>query len=109
MLATLLQLLTRRLLVSVPILLLVCALLFSMLRVLPVDPAAMSLPPTATIAEIEAKRREMGLNLSLPQQFLIWLRDARHGDFGRSIHFRRSAAALVSESLPATIELAVLA
>ena len=33
----------------------------------------MSLPPTATIAEIEAKRREMGLDKPLPQQYLIWL------------------------------------
>jgi ABC-type dipeptide/oligopeptide/nickel transport system permease component len=64
MLATLLQLLGRRLLVSVPILLLVCMLLFSILRVLPVDAAAMSLPPTATIGEIEAKRHEMGLDLA---------------------------------------------
>jgi peptide/nickel transport system permease protein len=109
MLATLLQLLARRLIVSVPILLLVCALLFSILRVLPVDPAAMSMPPTATIAEIEAKRREMGLDQPLPQQFLIWLRDAVHGQFGRSIQLRRDAGPLVAETLPATVELAVAA
>src|SRR5262245_63466164 len=109
MLATLLQLLGRRLLVSIPILLLVCMLLFSILRALPVDAAAMSLPPTATIAEIEAKRHEMGLDQSLPRQFLIWLKDAVRGDFGRSIHFRRDAGTLVAETLPATIELAVVA
>ena len=51
----------------------------------------MSLPPTATIAEIEAKRREMGLDQPLPQQYLIWLSDALHGDFGRSIALRRDA------------------
>jgi peptide/nickel transport system permease protein len=104
-----LRLLSRRLLVIVPILLLVCALLFSILRVLPVDTAAMSLPPNATIAEIEAKRHEMGLDLPLPRQFLIWLRDAAHGEFGRSIQFRRDAGSLVAETLPATVELAVLA
>src|SRR5262245_12072947 len=109
MLATLLELLGRRLLVSIPILLLVCMLLFSILRVLPVDPAAMSLPPNATIAEIEAKRHEMGLDLPLPRQFLIWLKGAMQGEFGRSIHFRRDAGSLVAETLPATIELAVLA
>jgi len=69
----------------------------------------MSLPPTATIAEIEAKRHEMGLDQSLPRQFLIWLKDAVRGDFGRSIHFRRDAGTLVAETLPATIELAVVA
>src|SRR6185437_501716 len=60
MLATLAKLIARRLLAAIPILLIVSALLFCVLRLLPVDPAAMSLPPTATIAQIEAKRREMG-------------------------------------------------
>ena len=50
-----------------PILLVVSALLFCILRLLPVDPAAMSLPPNATLAEIEAKRHEMGLDLPLFQ------------------------------------------
>jgi dipeptide transport system permease protein len=109
MVATLLQLLGRRVLVAIPILLLVCALLFSILRVLPVDTAAMSMPPNATIAEIEAKRREMGLDLPLPTQFVIWLRDAAHGQFGRSIQLRRDAGSLVAETLPATIELAGMA
>jgi peptide/nickel transport system permease protein len=109
MITTVLTLLGRRLLAAVPILLVVSALLFCALRVLPVDPAAMSLPPTATIAEVEAKRRDMGLDLPLPQQYLIWLKGALHGDFGSSIQFRRQAGSLVAETLPATIELSVLA
>jgi ABC-type dipeptide/oligopeptide/nickel transport system permease component len=109
MLANVAGLLGRRLLAAVPILLVVSALLFCVLRLLPVDPAAMSLPPTATIAEIEAKRREMGLDRPLPEQYLIWLRAALHGDFGRSIQFGRSAGSLVVGTLPATIQLAVSA
>jgi peptide/nickel transport system permease protein len=109
MITTVLELLARRLLVAVPILLVVSALLFCVLRMLPVDPAAMSLPPSATIAEIEAKRRDMGLDRPLSQQYLIWLKGALHGDFGSSIQFRRQAGSLVAETLPATIELAVVA
>ncbi len=109
MIGIVLSLFARRLLAAIPILLIVSALLFCVLRVLPVDPAAMSLPPTATIAELEAKRREMGLDRPLPTQYLIWLRDALHGEFGQSIAFRRDAGSLVGETLPATIELAVLA
>lgn len=108
MIATVAPLVGRRLLASVLILLIVSVLLFFVLHVLPVDPAAMSLPPTATIAEIEAKRREMGLDLPLPQQYLIWLSQVVHGDFGSSIHFRRGVLGLVATTLPATIELAVL-
>src|SRR5271154_2563731 len=109
MLATVLKLIVRRLLAAIQILLVVSALLFCVLRLLPVDPAAMSLPPTATIAEIEAKRREMGLDRPLPQQYVIWLNDALHGDFGRSIQFRRGAGSLVAATLSVTIELAVAA
>jgi len=103
------KLIARRLLTAIPILLAVSALLFCVLRLLPVDPAAMSLPPTATLAEIETKRHEMGLDKPLPQQYFIWLRDALHGDFGRSIQFRRQAGSLVATALPATIELAATA
>jgi ABC-type dipeptide/oligopeptide/nickel transport system permease component len=109
MIAIVAKLIARRLLAAIPILLVVSALLFCVLRLLPVDPAAMSLPPTATIAEIEAKRREMGLDRPLPEQYLIWLTDALHGDFGRSIQFGREAGSLVAATLPATIQLAVSA
>jgi peptide/nickel transport system permease protein len=69
----------------------------------------MSLPPNATIAEIEAKRREMGLDRPLPEQYAIWLRSALHGDFGQSIQFRRNAGSLVASALPATVQLALAA
>src|SRR5271170_4826317 len=109
MTATVLKLIARRLLAAIPILLIVSALLFCILRLLPVDPAAMSLPPNATIEEVEAKRREMGLDKPLPQQYVIWLSDALHGDFGRSIALRRVAGELVAATLPATIQLAACA
>lgn len=107
--SAILLLVCRRVLVSVVILVIVSALLFAILRLLPVDPAAMSLPPTATVAEIEAKRQEMGLNLPLPEQYAIWLGQVLHGDFGTSIHFRRSVTSLIASTLPATIELALFA
>src|SRR5262249_34741736 len=107
--STILRLIARRVLVALPILAIVSALLFGVLRLLPVDPAAMSLPPTATLAEIESKRQEMGLDRPLPQQYLIWLENVAAGDLGTSIHFRRAVQGLVAEPVPATIELAVLA
>jgi peptide/nickel transport system permease protein len=99
----------RRVVAGLPILVVVSALLFGVLRLLPVDPAAMSLPPTATVTEVAAKRSEMGLDRPLPQQYLLWLENVAGGDFGTSIHFRRAVAGLVAETLPATVELAVLA
>ena len=99
----------RRLLAAVPILFVVSLLLFVALRVLPVDPAAMSMPPNATRDEIEAARRDMGLDRPLVEQYALWFGRAVRGDFGNSIHLRRPAAGLVGETLPGTIELAVAA
>ncbi len=109
MLVTVAKLIARRLLAAIPILLVVSALLFCVLRLLPVDPAAMSLPPNATIEEIEAQRRQMGLDRPLPEQYVIWLKGALRGDFGRSIALRREAGSLVAGTLPVTIQLAVAA
>jgi peptide/nickel transport system permease protein len=102
-------LLARRVLVALPILLLVSFLLFAALRLLPVDAAAMSLPPTATIAEIAEKRHAMGLDQPIPAQYVIWLGDALSGRFGISTALRRDAGTLVAAALPATVELAVCA
>ncbi len=101
--------LAKRLLTAVPILFVVSVLLFVALRVLPVDPAAMSMPPNATKEEIEGARRAMGLDRPLPEQYAIWAGSAIRGDFGRSIHLRRDVRGLVAETLPGTIELAVAA
>jgi len=109
MIAIVAKLMARRLLAAIPTLLVVSALLFCVLRLLPVDPAAMSLPPNATIEEVEAKRHEMGLDRPLPDQYVIWLKSALRGDFGRSIAFRREAGSLVASTLPVTIQLAVIA
>jgi peptide/nickel transport system permease protein len=106
---TIALLLLRRALTAIPILLTVSILLFVALRLLPVDPAAMSMPPNATIEDIAAKRQEMGLDKPLSAQYAIWLRGALHGDFGESIQLRRDAAHLVATSLPATIQLALCA
>ena len=50
----------------------------------------------------DVKRHEMGLDLPLFRQYLIWLGQVLHGDFGTSIHFRRGVAGLVGSTLPAT-------
>ncbi len=99
----------RRLLAVGPILALVSLLLFAALRLLPIDPAAMSMPPTATKVEIEAARHAMGLDQPVTSQYAIWLGQTLRGDFGNSIHMRRPVAGLLQETLPATIELSLMA
>lgn len=99
----------RRILVAIPLILLVSLLVFIVLRLIPADPLAMAVPPNATKADIEAMRREMGLDLPIMQQYLIWLGQLARGDFGRSIAFGQPVLKLIGQSLPATIELVVVA
>jgi peptide/nickel transport system permease protein len=109
MFGSVLKLTGRRLVSVIPILLCVSALLFIVLRLLPVDPAAMSLPPNATKVEIEAMRESMGLNLPIWHQYAIWLNSTLHGQFGTSIHYRSAVSSLIAQTLPATIELSLVA
>ena len=95
----------RRLLIALPTLLVVSVLIFVVLRLLPADPLAMSLPPNATQQEMAEMRRDMGLDRPIPVQYAIWIGRALQGDFGRSIQFRRSVSDLILAALPTTLEL----
>lgn len=104
-----LGIIVRRLLVAIPMMLVVSIMIFVVLRLLPTDPLAMSLPPNATHAEAEAMRHELGLDKPIMEQYVIWLGHVVQGDLGRSIAFRRSVFGLIETTLPATIELVVCA
>jgi len=99
----------QRLLMALPILFLVSVLLFAVLRLIPVDPLALSVAPNASIEEIEKIRHDMGFDRPIPVQYLVWLKSALRLDFGQSIHHRESVARLIARTLPASIELAGLA
>lgn len=100
-----LQILARRLALVIPTMLVVSALVFVVLRLLPADPAMMSLPPGATEADLVQLRAELGLDRSIPAQYLIWLGNLATGDLGVSIYFRRPVDELIAAALPNTIEL----
>jgi peptide/nickel transport system permease protein/oligopeptide transport system permease protein len=97
----------RRVLVAVPTLLGVATVVFSLLRMLPGDPATLIAGPTATPESIANIRRQLGLNLPLWQQYLSFLGRLPRGDLGIST---RTGAPVVQEILtrvPYTVELAV--
>lgn len=84
-------------------------IIFCLLRVVPGDPIAMMISPSATPDDIAALRARYGLDLGLLQQFFIWLKSVAWGDFGTSISLRRDVVELIAERLPATLELAFAA
>ncbi|MDR7126385.1 ABC transporter permease [Pseudotabrizicola sp. 4114] len=109
MIRSLLWILARRFASVIPVFIIVTMLVFGTLRLLPVDPAQMSMPPSASIEQVEAKREQMGLNKPVYVQYGLWVRDVFQGDFGQSTQYRMPTGALVLERLPATVELALSA
>lgn len=96
---------TRRLMMAVPVLLLVTIIVFSLLHLLPGDPATVILGQEATPEAIEAMRLELGLNKPLIVQYFDWLGKLLQGDFGRSLIDRTPVSKLILQRLPATLEL----
>ena len=86
----------------------VVTLVFVALR-LSGDPAATMLPGDATVDELAALRRTLGLDRPLHLQYVAFLGGAVRGDFGESFRHQQPAFGLVMERLPATLELAFAA
>ncbi|WP_209428161.1 ABC transporter permease [Pararhodobacter sp. SW119] len=73
------------------------------------DPVFMVVPIDATDAEIAQARRILGLDRSLPEQYVLFLKNLLQGEFGRSYVFRQPALDLILERLPATLEIVLVA
>ena len=101
--------LARRLLHAVFTLIGVSLVVFLVLRIIPGDPARLLLPEGASPEEITRLRTKLGLEQPLPIQYLIFLRDAVRGDFGRSYQYDEPSLGIVLEKLPATAELTIYA
>ena len=95
----------RRILQSIPILLIVLTLVFVIVRVLPGDPAVAALGDYASKDAVEALRAKMGLNAPLWLQYLRFLGDLCRGNLGVSAISGYPVGAQVARVLPHTLEL----
>jgi peptide/nickel transport system permease protein len=75
----------RRLLLTIPTLLLVSVIVFGLIRLIPGDPAEVMMGPDADPASIASLHHQMGLDEPLPVQFFAWAGRTLHGDLGVSI------------------------
>ncbi len=98
--------LLRRLLATIPVMLMVAVLVFLMLRLTPGDPAAIMAGENASTAQIEAIRADLGLDRPLPVQFAIWSARLLQGDLGQSFFFKRPVTELIGQRVGATVALA---
>lgn len=75
----------QRLIGMLVVMALVVTIVFIIVRVTPGDPAAVMLGPDATGEDIAALRQRLGLDGSIPEQFLRYVAGILQGDFGQSI------------------------
>ncbi len=85
------------------------ALVFSVMSVLPGDPALVMLGTQATPQAVEALRIELGLDRPIPVQYVDWLASAVRGELGVSVFSGQAIAPQIADRLRITVPLAVIA
>ncbi|MCO5220060.1 MAG: ABC transporter permease [Thermomicrobiales bacterium] len=99
----------QRLLYAVFVLWGALTVIFLVVRILPGDPASMMLGAGATQTEIDALRQNLGLDASLPEQYVSFMSEAARLDFGESLWLRRPVLDSIGERIAATGRLAIAA
>jgi peptide/nickel transport system permease protein len=97
----------RRLVLSIPILLLVTIMVFGLIHLIPGDPATVILGQEATPETKAALRHDLGLDQPLIVQYLTWLGNVLRGDLGRSLVDHTPVAEQIKLRLPITLELTI--
>jgi peptide/nickel transport system permease protein len=99
----------RRLLLMIPVLMGVSLIVFSLVRLIPGDPAELLLGEDYTQEAAEELRAEWGLDKPIYIQYLIFLKQLLRGDLGDSIRSGRPVTQELSERFKNTVQLAILA
>ncbi len=86
----------------------VLLLTFLLIHAVPGDPVEVMLGESASMADRQALRADLGLNQLLIQQFSQYLTSLSRGDFGESIHTKTPIIELIKARYPATLKLALL-
>ena len=96
----------KRLLTAIPVILGLSVIVFLIMAMIPGDPALAILGSYATPENVARINRDLGLDRSLPEQYLIWISNLLQGGFGRSYILNRPVLDEVLERFGATLILA---
>jgi peptide/nickel transport system permease protein len=101
--------LIRRLLSMFLALIGVLVIMFLLMHLAPVDPARQYAGNGASEQKLEQVRKELGLNKSLPEQIVVYMKNFFTGQWGDSLSSKRPVLQDIRSTLPYTLELAVVA
>lgn len=102
-----LSLLLRRTLSAIPLLVLVSLGTFSLVSLLPGDPAVAMAGQNASPAQIAALRAQLRLDQPFLVRYVAWINDLLHGDFGVSATTGQDVLAEVARRAPITASIAL--
>lgn len=97
----------KRILSVIPVLFIVSVVIFSLVHLVPGDPATAMLGDLATEQDVEALRVRMGLDKPLIQQYFVWIGNIFHGDFGMSVANNETVASMIISHVKPTISFAL--
>lgn len=100
--------LLRRILATIPVMVLVALFIFMLLRLTPGDPAAIIAGDYANDAQIAEIREKLGLDKPLVSQFFVWVGNMFQGDFGQSFFYKKQVSELIASRLEPTMSLSLL-
>lgn len=103
------ELIIKRLLAAIPVMLIVATVVFLLLRLAPGDPARIIAGDMASEADIVQIRAEMGLDQSIGTQYVRWMGALLQGDLGQSIQSRQPVTSLIKARLGPSLSLATWA
>lgn len=98
----------RRVLATIPVVVIVAVFVFLLLRLTPGDAAAIIAGDSATPAQIENIRKSLGLTEPLTVQFRTWMTQLASGDLGTSIISRQPVTKLIGQRVGPTLQIATL-
>src|SRR5205814_10138135 len=97
----------RRILATIPVMVVVALFVFSLLHLSPGDPAAIIAGDTATADDIARIRQKLGLDQALYIQFMTWVWALLHGDLGISIFTNLPVSKLIAQRIEPTVTLTI--
>ena len=103
------RLILRRLIATIPVLVLVTAGVFSLIHLTPGDPVEAMMAESQDSQAKEALRRELGLDQPLYVQYFAWIGRLAQGDLGRSVRNHEPVIENVGRRIRPSLQLALLA
>lgn len=100
--------LLRRIVSTLPVLLMVGVIVFLILRLTPGDAAAILVGETATAEDLDRVRSNLGIDQSILHQFMTWAGQILQGNLGESFYFRIKVVDLIGQRLEPTLSLAAM-